>query len=88
MKAIKEKTKEQDSIRATNYFKEKTVEHYFMGDIQEVFGKIEEIIFRSTTNNQIPQELSQLKQLLETIRSQEDVEYGYKEIIEILHFIS
>jgi len=40
------------------------------------------------TSQLLPQELQQLKQLLEKIRTNEDVEYSYREIVEILHFIS
>jgi len=59
-----------------------------LNKFQEFFEIIENVLFRPSPSSQIPQELGQLKQLLENIRSVGDVEYGYKEIIEILHFIS
>jgi len=80
--------KEEDSNRATNYLVNKLVDRIDKGSIEELFKLFDEFYFRSSSGNQIPQELGQLKQLLETIRSREDVEYGYKEIVEILHFIS
>jgi len=55
----------------------------------EYWKLYEKVLLRLNEHNQLlPQELGQLTQLLDKMRAREDIEYSYKEISEILHFIS